>query len=187
MKKVLSIFVSFLLLFAAVQSAVAYETVIVSFPDKQSWHVVYYDMQGREAILQYVPKGETYGNWTRTVIFHSYKGANQTQTASAFLNRTTSQMEMKNASQLYSYTKYTDVDAIATRCVQKNEYVPTQCEIYRVANSYEGLISMHYINKDVKDFKNTFNLWHEIIKGVRLYYSYYRTDRVLNKATIFEL
>jgi len=187
MKKVLLLFVSLILTLIMVQKVFAYESVIVDFPDRQGWHAVYYDVQGSEAILQYVPVGQTYENWTRTVVFHSYKGANDSETSAGFMDKTTSQMEMKNPSQAYTYTKYTDVDAIATRCVKKNAYIPTQCEIYRISNSYEALISMHYINKNVQDFKNTYNLWYEIIRGIRIYYSYYRTDRVLDKATVFEL
>jgi len=187
MKKVLLLFVSLILVQIAAQSVYAYESVIVDFPEKQSWHAVYYDTQGNESILQYVPVGETYQNWTKTVVFHSYRGANQDETSASFMDKMTAQMELKNPSQAYRYTKYDDVDALATRCVQKNAYGPSQCEIYRVTNSHEALISMHYINKNVQDYKNTYELWYQIIQGVRIYYSYYRNDAILNKATVFQL
>jgi len=184
MKKVLLLIIS---LFIA-QASFAYETVLIDFPVNQGWHSVYYGQQNNEAILQYVPVGETYQNWNRSVIFHSYKNdGNSNISAASFMNKTTRQMEAQNSSQPYKYLKYTDVDAIATRCVVKNAYMPTQCEIYRTSASYEGLISMHYIDKNVSDFKNTYSLWFQIIKDIRIYYSYYRTDRVLDKATSFEI
>ena len=169
------------------QKSFAYETVIVDFPENQGWHAVYYDVQGDEAILQYVPAGQTYQSWTNSVVFHSYKGANQGNTSSALLDTTTAQMERQNPTAGYNYNKYTDVDALATRCTQKTAYIPAQCEIYRVTTSHEALISMHYINKNVQEFKNNYDYWYKIIQGIRIYYSYYRTDRILGKATIFEL
>lgn len=181
MKKVLLLIIS---LFIAT-CTFAYQTVLVDFPENQGWHSVYYATQNNEAILQYVPVGQSAENWTKTVVFHSYKtGANN---AARFMDKTTAQMEYQNSSQLYKYTKYTNMDSIATRCVQKNQNIPTQCEIYRVSNSYEGLITMHYINKNIQDYKSTYDMWYEIMKDIRIYYNYYREDRILDKATSFEL
>jgi hypothetical protein len=187
MKKVLLLFASLISLILSVQCAFAYESVIVDFPDYQGWHEVYYDVQGDEAILQYVPAGQTYQSWTKTVVFHSYKGANMDSASSSFLDTMTAQMERQNPTSGYTYNKYTEADSIATRCTQKTNYAQAQCEIFRVSNSYEALISMHYINKNTQDFKSTYDYWYKIIQGIRIYYSYYRTDRVLDKATIFEL
>lgn len=183
MKKILLITVS---LFLA-QAVRAYETVLVDFPPNQGWHSVYYGTLNNEAILQYVPIGQTYQNWTKSVVFHSYKNPDLQYNAALFMDKTTSQMELQNSSQMYKYLKYTDADSIATRCVQENRNVPTQCEIYRVSTSYEGLITMHYINKNPHDFRNTYNMWSQIIQDIRIYYSYYRTDRILDKAISFEL
>lgn len=180
MKKVLLLIISLFI----IQAAFAYETVIVDFPENEGWHPVYYSQQSSETILQYAPRGETDKEWTRTIIFHSYRDYDG---AGTFMNRTTAQMEAKNPSGLYKYKKFSDVDAIATRCVQKNNYTPSQCEIFRVSKSFEGLISMHYINKDFADFKNTYNTWYDIVKDIRIYQSYYRLDRILDKATYFEL
>ena len=171
----------------AIQAAIAYETVLIDFPENQGWHSVYYETQGTEAILQYVPVGQSYENWTRTLIFHSYKNLAWTDSAAALMDNTTSGMEAKNHTQLYRYTKYTEMDSLATRCVDKNQFIPTQCEIYRTSKSHEGLITMHYINKNVKDFKSTYDMWYEIVQGIRIYNSYYRDDRILDKATTFEL
>lgn len=183
MKKVLLLIIS--LFFA--QVAFAYKTVLIDFPQNQGWHPVYYSQQGNETILQYVPAGQTEDNWTKTVVFHSYKYLNWTNSAARFMDRTTTQMESRNSTQLYKYKKYTEMDSIAVRCIEGNALISRQCEIYRVSKSFEGLISMHYINKDVQDYKNTYDMWYNIIKKVRIYYNYYRLDRILDKATTFEL
>lgn len=181
MKRALLLIISLFLC----QSAFAYQTVLVDFPDAQGWHAVVFNSIANETILQYVPGGQNEYNWSKTVVFHSYRNWNDN--AAKFMDRTTMQMESKNASHLYRYTKYNDTDSIATRCITKNAYMPTQCEIYRVSKSFEGLITMHYINKNVQDYKNTYNIWYNIIKNVRIYYSYYMDDRILDKATVFEL
>lgn len=183
MKKVLLLIIS---LFTA-QVVLAYQTVLVDFPQNQGWHSVYYGSQNGEAILQYVPAGQTYNSWNKSVVFHSYKDLTWTDSAAQFMDRTTSEMEYQNSSQRYRYTKYDDMDSISVRCVQKNANIPTQCEIYRVSKSFEGLISMHYINKNVQDYKNTYDTWYEIVQNIRIYYSYYMDDRILDKATSFEL
>lgn len=183
MKKALLLIIN--LLFA--QAVFAYQTVLVDFPPNQGWHSVVYQATGGEAILQYVPVGQNEQQWTRTVVFHSYKDLTWTDSSARLLDQLTQQLELKNSSQQYRYIKYTDADAIATRCVQKNAYIPTQCEILRTSQSFDGLITMHYINKDVNDFKSTYNMWYQIIAGVRIYYSYYMDDAILNKATSFEM
>lgn len=186
MKKVLLLIISLISLVFS-PAAFAYETVLVDFPPNQGWHADYYETQGSETILQYVPIGQTYDNWTKSVVFHSYKNLSWTNSAAQFIDRNTYAMEVKNPSQKYRYTKYTEADSIAVRCVEKNAYMPRQCEIYRVSKSHQGLISMHYINKNVSDYKHTYDMWYQIIKDIRIYYSYYREDRILDKATSFEL
>lgn len=183
MKKALLLLVSFFI----PMCVFAYQTVLVDFPQMQGWHAAYYDTQGSETILQYTPAGQSYENWTKSVVFHSYKEYDSTTSSARFMDTTTAQMERQNPSQLYKYLKYTEEDSIATRCIQKNVNTPSQCEIYRVSYSFEGLITMHYINKNIQDFHNTYSQWYEIMRDIRIYYSYYRTDRILDKATIFEL
>lgn len=184
MKKALLLIIS---LFLLATTAYAYETVLVDFPPNEPWEAVYHERQGSEHILQYVPRGQSAESWTRTMIFHSYKIANGGGSASSLMNRTTGQMESMNNSSLYTYLKYTAVDSIATRCVKGNSYVSTQCEIYRTSKSYEGIMSMHYINKNKADFDKNFNKWYKIVKDIRIYRSYFRDNRVLDKATTFEL
>lgn len=185
MKKVLLLIISLLINIFVGQSVFAYQTVLVDFPPNQGWHSDYYDAQSAEAILQYVPVGQSYDNWTKTVIFHSYKY--NTSGAGTLIDKLTGQMEAQNPSQQYKYLKYSGTDAMATRCVQKNAKIGTQCEIFRVTQSFEGLITMHYINRDVQDFKSSYSMWYDIISNVRIYYSYYMDDSILNKATSFQL
>lgn len=183
MKKVLLLIIS--LLIAPI--AFAYQTVLVELPPNQGWHADYYDAQTNEAILQYVPAGQSYENWTKTVIFHSYKNLNYTGSAAALVDRLTQQMEAKNSTQRYKYITYSAADSIATRCIQKNTQIGTQCEILRATQSFEGLITMHYINRDVQDYKSSYAMWYDIIRNVKIYYSYYMDDSILNKATSFQL
>ena len=49
-----------------------YETVIINFPEEEGWHLVYSNKTVNETIVQFIPRGETRDNWTRTVVFHSY-------------------------------------------------------------------------------------------------------------------
>lgn len=183
MKKVLLLFISLFLS----NAVFAYQTVLVNFPPNQGWHADYYSAQHNEAILQYVPVAQTAENWTKTLVFHSYKNLSWTNNAAAFMDRIKAQMELQNSSGLYKYTKYTNNDSIAVRCVQKNVNIPTQCEIYRVSKSFDGLISMHYINKNIQDFRNSYDMWYQIIADITIYQSYYRGDRIMDKATSFEL
>jgi len=187
MKKVLLLIISLFLNIIIGQAVFAYQTVLVDFPQNQGWHSAYYDMQGGETILQYVPIGQSYEDWDRTVVFHSYKHLSWTNSAARFMDRITQQMELQNSTQLYKYIKYTESDSIATRCIQKNAKISAQCEIYRVSQSFEGLISMHYINKDIQDYHNSYAMWYDIMKNIRIYYSYYLDDRILDKATSFQL
>lgn len=184
MKKVLLLIISLLAIPAAV---FAYETVLIDFPTGVSWDAVYYQTEGTEAILQYVPHGQSAASWTKTLIFHSYKTIDQGGSASALMDKTTMEMENLNQSQSYRYTKYSETDSLATRCITKNSQTPTQCDIYRVSKSYEGLISMQYINKNIQDFKNTYNMWYNIVQNIRIYRSYYRDNVIMDKATTYEL
>ena len=68
MKKVL--LTSFIFLITTL-SVLAYETVIIKFPQDEVWHKSFYKKIGLETILQYVPRGETFDNWNRTIVVHS--------------------------------------------------------------------------------------------------------------------
>ena len=76
MKKVLlSSFLIGLFLFSTL-CAFAYETIIIKFPNKELWVKGYYKKVGNEALLQYVPGGQSSNNWSKTVVIHSYKHSN---------------------------------------------------------------------------------------------------------------
>ena len=57
----------------------------------------------------------------------------------------------------------------------------------------ENIIYMNYgikineLNKNKDDFMYHYNQWYGIIKNAKLYNSYYRDERTLNKAEYFEL
>ena len=72
----------------------AYETIIIKFPDKEAWVKGYYKKVGNEAILQYVLKGQSSNNWSRTVVIHSYKYSNYP--INVFVSNTTGRMIKMN-------------------------------------------------------------------------------------------
>src|SRR5574344_254218 len=183
MKKVLLLFISLIILAPAVQ---AYQTVLVNFPYDQGWHNVYYGKRADEAILQYTPRGQNAKNWTRTLIFFFFKNP-QVDDLNRFENNLTAQMEAINSSSAFTTIKDDENDMIKARCVSKRGSYPAQCEILRVTNSFEGFITMQYINKNISNFKSTYDQWLGIVRDIRIYYSYYMDERILNKATSFHI
>src|SRR5574344_2727301 len=109
MKKVLLSIVS--LIFLTTSAAWAYQTVLVNFPYDEGWHNVYYATRGDEAILQYVPRGQNAKNWSRTLIFHSYKNP-QYDDLNKFSTMLTSQMQVINPSSGFNTIKDDDNDII---------------------------------------------------------------------------
>lgn len=164
----------------------AYQTIIINFPDDENWKIVYNQAQGREKIVQFVPSGQSYKNWKKTFIFHSYK-YNLNTNATLFLRDLTTRLEQINNTKKYFLIKNSANDAIATRCITSNENIKTQCDIYRVTLAQEGVISIQYINKNVIDFKNNFNTYLKSVEEANPYYSEFRYDRVMSKGTSFEL
>lgn len=182
MKKVLLSSLIFLLSTIAV---FAYETIIIKYPPGELWVKVYYKKIRNEAILQYVPKGQSNTNWNRTIIVHSYEHSGYP--VRTFLATNIEQMVKNNPTSQYSYLKYTDVDAIIGRCTNDYKNVKAQCEFYRVTRAHGGLISLHYINRDKDDFMKNYDLWFNIIKNAVYYNSYYRDERTFDKSEYFEL
>ena len=79
-------------------------------------------------------------------------------------------------------------DSVAIWCAEKNKIMPAQCEILRVTSAYEGIVSIHYINKNPKYFLQYQQKdWLNIVRNVRIYYSYFRWDRVTGKETSVQL
>ena len=86
----------------------------------------------------------------------------------------------------YEYVRISQNDAIATRCVITNDRMPAQCDIYRVMESFDGYISVQYINKNMESFKLNYQKWLDTLSKARPYQSEFRNDRYLNKDN-FEL
>ena len=182
MKKVL--LTSFIFLITAL-SVYAYETVIIKFPQDEVWHKSFYKKIGLETILQYVPRGETYDNWDRAIIVHSYNQSSYT--VPIFMANNLILMSKKNPTGKYEYLKYSEYDSIAGRCTKDYKGIKGQCEFYRVTRAHQGIITIHYINRNEEDFKNNFALWYDVIKRAKYLNTYYRNERTLNKSEYFEL
>lgn len=181
-KKVL--FLSLILLFL-IPTVIAYETVIIKYPPGELWVKAYYKKIGNEAILQYVPNGQTSKEWNRTIIVHSY--FDSSYPINIFISNELMRMKKTNPTGNYRYLKYTPVDSMAFRCTENYKDIKAQCEFYRVTNAHKGIISLHYINRDKEDFMDNYREWYNIIKKAKYYNSYYRDERTFDKSEYFEL
>ncbi len=182
MKKVL--LSSFLILLSTL-GVFAYETVIIKYPEGELWNKSYYKKVGNEAILQYLPAGETPQDWKRSIVVHSYYDT--AMPINYFINTELLRMKKVNPNGNYRYLKITPVDSMATRCTEDYKDIKGQCEFYRVTNAHNGIISLHYINRDKEDFKENYRQWYDIIKRAKFYNTYYRDERTLDKSEYFEL
>ena len=183
MKKVLLLSIISLILTSL--CVFAYETIIIKFPAGEIWEKVYYKKIGLEAILQYVPKGQTHKNWNRTIVVHSYDQANYPITV--FMANNLLAMMKKNPTSPYNYIRLTEFDSIAGRCTENYHAIKSQCEFFRATRVHGGIISVHYINKDKDDFMKNYDQWYNIIKKAKFLNTYWRNERTLNKSEYFEL
>lgn len=181
MKKVLL----FSLLFFFSLSVLAYETIIIKYPDGELWVKAYYKKKGDEAILQYVPNGQASNNWRRTIVVHSYNES--TYPVNVFMNNNLAMMKKTNPTGNYKMLRSTANDAIAGRCTQDYKNIEGQCEFFRVTHAHNAIVSVHYINKNKEEFMENYNEWYNIIKRAKFLNSYYRNERTLNKSEYFEL
>ena len=182
MKKAL--LTSIFLLFSSLM-VFAYETVIIKYPAEEMWQKAYYKKIGDEAILQYVPKGQSKENWKRTIVAHSYYQSGYP--IRVFIANELLKMMKMNPTAQYKYLKLTDIDVIAGRCTNDFKNIPAQCEFFRATRAHSGIITLHYINRDKEDFMENYHQWYDIIKKAKYMNSYYRGDRIFNKAEFFEL
>lgn len=166
-------------------ATMAYETIIIKFPKKEYWVKAYYKKTGNEALLQYVPNGQARNNWTRAIIIHSYN--HSLYPVNVFLNNNLVRFQQANPTAKYKTIRLTANDAIAMRCTDNYQNRKAQCEFFRVTRGAEGLVTIHYMNKNIQDFMDNYNEWYNIIKKARLYNSYYRDERILDKSEYFEL
>ena len=182
MKRVL---LSSIIFFLTTIAVFAYETVIIKYPDGEVWDKAYYKKVGNEAILQYVPRGESADNWKRSIIIHSYFDSGYP--VNIFITNELMTMKKNNPNGNYRYLRITPLDSMAFRCTEDYKNIKAQCEFYRVTNAHKGIISMHYINRDKEDFMKHYKQWYEIIKRAKYYNSYYRDERTFDKAEYYEL
>lgn len=186
-KQIFTIFILFFsLIFAPV--ACAYQTALITYPEyNKNWKQVYFGKQDSEVISQWIPSYENHQNWTESVVFHAYNWA-KGQNCYKFMSNLLAQAESRNPTFQSQIIKDKPEDSVAIWCTQKTNYSPAQCEILRVTAAYEGIVSMHYVNKNTEIFKRyQVEPWLKIIRDVRIYYSYFRWDRVTGKATSVQL
>ena len=174
-----------LILLVTTLAAFAYETIIIKYPPGELWVKTYYKKVELEAILQYVPKGQTHENWKRTIIVHSYNESGFP--VSTFISNDLARMMRTNPTANYTYLRMTDYDSIAGRCTNDYKNIKGQCEFYRTTRAHGGIITLHYINRNKADFMANYKEWYEIIKKAKYYNSYYRDERTFDKSEYFEL
>ena len=175
----------FSLIFLSTLSCIAYETIIFHFPDGELWESAFYRKRGSEAILQYVPGGQTSENWTRTIVVHSYN--DNDYAVSYFAQKEMLKMRRINPTGKYVTIKARENDAIYTRCTDDYKDIKGHCEFLRITHAHGGIVTMQYMNRDKKDFKNNYTLWLQVIRDARLMNSYWRNERTFNKSIYFEL
>ncbi|MBQ3310573.1 hypothetical protein IJG72_00705 [bacterium] len=167
-------------------SVLAYQTLAFDFPKGAgNWIVAYHRKFNNETIVQYVPLGETHEYWNQTFIIHSYRNSSYANAYSLLRNQI-ARLEKINSYSKYQFERKSNEDAIATRCVVGNERMLTQCDIYRAIKSFNGYITVQYINKSIESFNNNYLKWLEAIRRAQPYQAAFRNDRYLSKDN-FEL
>ncbi len=182
------IFVFIICLFFSItfgqKAAYSYETCIITFP-YGTWETILYKKTNKESLVQFILNTQNKYNYNETVIFHGYK--NKSLDANNLLMFLFNKAKKYNQDIKYVSLKNSKDNSMIYWC-GKNKYTQKQqCEIVRTAKSYEGLVSMHFITYDYRRFNQVYEYWLETINNVKIYYSYFRWDRMMNKATTFEL
>lgn len=161
----------------------AYQTVLFDFPS-DNWYKAYYGQRANETIVEYLPNGQTRNKYTETVVFHSYKWAyNRNMTPQSMMADYLSQSALRYRDLELSSTKNDGDEPTSIWC----SAMAGQCEIVRMAKGFEGIIAMHYVNKNPQYFQKVFPTWANVLKNTRVYYSYYRWDTIMNKASSVQL
>ena len=163
-----------------------YQTLAFDFPSNSGkWIVAYHRKYNNETIVQYVPSAQTHEYWSETFIIHSYRNSRFTS-AYGLLRSLTTRLEQMNSYSRYTFERRSQDDSIATRCVVGNQRMQTQCDIYRAMQSFDGYITVQYINKSIEEFNNNYLKWLDAIRKAKPYQAVYRNDRYLSKDN-FEL
>lgn len=169
---------------------IAYETAILHYPDRD-WRMVSYvrDTDNQEVIAKFVPVYDDKLNWVEMLVFHSYKANGNAENADNFVSTVMGPNYEKFGNEIKLETiKSEREDALVSWCAEKGtDKDPAQCEILRVTKGVETMIAIQYINRDIKRFPYRKKIWIEVLKNATVYYSYYRWDRMMNKALCVEL
>lgn len=174
------------LFFSVATPANAYQTVAMDFPG--NWYKIKYINNERDAIVQFVRQGYNQNNWDESVIFHTFKWTQERgMPAKNLLLSLLSDVQRKNNTLKVQYIRLDEEEALVSWCVNAVKDMPAHCEILRTTQSFEGALSMHYVNKDIRHFYTVKQDWVERISNARVYQSYFRLDRILNKSMTFEL
>ena len=174
-----------ILFFIATISVMAYETIIIHYPEGELWEKAFYKKTQNEALLQYVPAGQTTDNWTRSIVIHSYKDLSYP--VNVFVNNSMLKLVKANPTAKYKTLRSNHNEAILTRCTNDYKETKGQCEFYRATRAHEGIITIHYLNRNKKDFMNNYTLWLETIRNIKFYNSYFRDERTFDKSEYYEL
>ena len=173
------------MLFFANQSF-AYQTVAMEF--NGNWYKARYLSNDSDAIVQYLKQGQTLKNWDESIVFHTFKWSKgQDMSAQGLMQYLIRDVRRKYPNMKVEYITVYPEDTVSSWCVEAINNLPAQCEILRTTQSFEGALSIHYINKNPKDFLYVKQDWLNKIRKARIYQSYFRQDRILNKALTFEL
>ena len=169
-------------------AANAYQTALITYPDyNKNWKQIYFGKQYDETISQWIPAYSYQNDWTGSVVFHAYNWA-KGNNCYKFMSNLLASVASQNTTMRSTIIKDRPEDSVAIWCADKNKVMPAQCEILRVTSAYEGIVSIHYINKNPKYFLQYQQKdWLSIVRNVRIYYSYFRWDRVTGKETSVQL
>ena len=186
-KQMLFLFKILLVLLTSVQSAQAYETIAVKFPLYQGWRMVDYKPVKPEPMVHYAPSGHFKDDYTEAVICKSFKSNQKTASyVQTVLNKELSKITNGDTNIKINPIEAKGNDTMQWWCATL-EGEGRHCEIMRATPSHEGVMLIRYINKNEQEFFQKKAEWIERVKNSAVFYSYYRTNYVLDKDIYFEL
>ncbi len=170
----------------SINAAQAYQTVTMDFPG--NWYKINYISNENDAIVQFIRQGYNANNWEESVIFHTFKWSQKrNMAAKSLMLYLLKDVEKRNSTIKVEYLRLDPEESMSSWCVQANKTMPAHCELLRTTQSFEGALSMHYINKNPQNYNAVKNDWIERMNKAKVYQSYFRLDRILNKSMTFEL
>lgn len=164
----------------------AYQTVAMDFPG--NWYKLRYVNNENDAIVQFIRRGYNQNNWQESVVFHTFKWSkNRNTSAKNLMYYLLNDARKKNPAMKIQYIEFQPEETLISWCAPATKTTAANCEILRTTQSFEGALSMHYINKDIKNFNYVKQDWINRMTKARVYQSYFRLDRIMNKSMTFEL